>query len=65
MIPFPNLSPNLTLKDIRELRNYDSKMMENMTSEERITYINDGAKSVIKEIEERKAKLHKKSKKAS
>lgn len=50
----PKISKNFTLKDIRKIREYNSKIMQKMTVEEQIEYINKDADKFKKEMEEYK-----------
>ena len=52
MIEKPILSPEFSVEDIRKLRTYMAAEMENMTREERLAYIEEGAKGIRQEIAE-------------
>ena len=46
-----NISEDFTMEDIRKIRDYDYEMTKDMTPERRCAYYNEGAQSVIEEIE--------------
>ena len=56
MIEKPILSPEFSVEDIRKLRTYTAEVMKNMTTEEIIAYIEEGAKGIRQEIAEGKIK---------
>lgn len=54
-IPKPKISPNFTVEDIRKLRDWDAERWENMTQAEIIADIHEGAKPMLKRLDEMRA----------
>jgi hypothetical protein len=54
--PFPKLSPNFTLEDIRKVRDYDAVLSGILTQTEQQQYISDAADNVERIIMEKRAK---------
>lgn len=55
MVEKPILSPNFTIDDIHELREYNYEMTKHMTLEEKMDYYNSKGREVLKELEKRKS----------
>ena len=55
MIEKPVLSPEFSVEDIRKLRTYMAEVMKDMTTQEIIDYIEEGAKGIRQEIAEGRA----------
>ncbi|MDR0986647.1 MAG: hypothetical protein LBL98_02985 [Ruminococcus sp.] len=53
--PFPKLSPDFTLEDIRKIRDYDAELFKTMTWEEQKEYYHDAYQRALKEMAELKA----------
>jgi len=48
---FPKISPDFTIEDIRKLRDYNSERFANMTRQEIVDDINNGAREFLALIE--------------
>ena len=55
MVAKPDISPDFTIEDIRKIQEYYYELTKDMTLQERLDFYNEGAKVVLKEMEERKA----------
>ena len=55
MVTKPDISPDFTIEDIHKIREYHYELTKDMTLQERLDFYNEGAKVVLKEMEERKA----------
>jgi hypothetical protein len=53
--PFPKLSPDFTLEDIRKIRDYDAKLGDYLSPAEIQAYFADAADNVEKIIQEKRA----------
>ena len=50
----PILSPNFTIEDIHKIREYHYELTKDMTTQEEIDFYNEGGRSFLKEMKERK-----------
>ena len=50
----PEISENFTMEDIRAIRDYNSARYNGMTKRQVIDDVNDGAKEMLKKLEEYK-----------
>ena len=55
MIEKPILSPEFSVEDIRKMRTYTAEVMKNMTTDEIIAYIEEGARGIRQEIADARA----------
>jgi hypothetical protein len=53
--PFPKLSPDFTLDDIRKIRDYNHEVYKTMTKEEQRAYIAKTAEPIERIIKEKRA----------
>ena len=51
----PEVSPNFTIEDIRNIREYHYELTKNMSFEERASFYREGAKEFEKYLAERKS----------
>lgn len=56
MTEMPYISPKFTVDDIHRVREYHSKLVKDMTPDEKKKFYNDGARDFLKEWEEKKSK---------
>nr|WP_300822583.1 hypothetical protein [uncultured Schaedlerella sp.] len=54
MIAEPVISPDFTIEDIHKIREYHYNLTKDMTTQEKINFYNEGGRSFLREIEERK-----------
>lgn len=54
MVTKPDISPAFTMEDIHKIREYHYELTKDMTIQERLDFYNEGAKVVLKEMEERR-----------
>ncbi len=48
------ISPDFTVEDIHKIREYHYELTEDMTTQEKISFYNEGGRAFLKEMEERK-----------
>lgn len=49
-----DISPDFTIEDIHKIREYNYEMTKNMTRQEKMDYYNEGAREVMRILEEMK-----------
>ena len=54
MITEPIISPDFTIEDIYKIREYHYELTKDMTTQERINFYNEGGRTFLKEMKERK-----------
>lgn len=54
MIAELDISPDFTVEDIHKIREYHYELTKDMTTQEKINFYNEGGRSFLREIEERK-----------
>jgi hypothetical protein len=53
-VPYPELSPNFTLEDIRKIRDYDYEVLKDATTDEITRYYSEKAQPFLDGIEKRR-----------
>ncbi len=54
MIAEPVISSDFTIEDIHKIREYHYELTKDMTTQEKINFYNEGGRTFLKEMEERK-----------
>ena len=54
MIAEPVISPDFTIEDIHKIREYHYNLTKDMKKKKKINFYNEGGRSFLREIEERK-----------
>ncbi len=54
MIAKPDISPDFTIDDIHKIREYHYELTNDMTTQERINFYNEGGRAFLAEMEKRK-----------
>ncbi len=54
MITEPIISPDFTIEDIHKIREYHYELTKDMTTQEKINFYNEGGRTFLKKMEERK-----------